>query len=142
MKLLSCVRLFATPWTVAHQALPSMGFSRQEYWSGLPFPSPSSYRRWRRWLWAGPQNQKVRLVVRRFEHALELPGGLIRILNAGPQPQNFWFWGLGWSHRICMSNKLSGDGDTLGPHYQPELSGKESNSKHRAWSVERKIKHH
>ena len=40
VKLLSCVRLFATPWTVAHQAPPSMGFSRQEYWSGLPFPSP------------------------------------------------------------------------------------------------------
>ena len=39
-KLLSRVRLFATPWTVAHQAPPSMGFSRQEYWSGLPFPSP------------------------------------------------------------------------------------------------------
>ena len=37
---LSCVRLFATPWTVAHQAPPSMGFSRQEHWSGLPFPSP------------------------------------------------------------------------------------------------------
>ena len=37
---LSCVWLFATPWTVAHQAPPSMGFSRQEYWSGLPFPSP------------------------------------------------------------------------------------------------------
>ena len=37
---LSHVRLFATPWTVAHQAPPSMGFSRQEYWSGLPFPSP------------------------------------------------------------------------------------------------------
>ena len=35
--LLSRVRLFVTPWTVAHQALPSMGFSRQEYWSGLPF---------------------------------------------------------------------------------------------------------
>ena len=34
------VRLFVTPWTVAHQAPPSMGFSRQEYWSGLPFPSP------------------------------------------------------------------------------------------------------
>ena len=34
------VRLFATPWTVAYQALPSMGFSRQECWSGLPFPSP------------------------------------------------------------------------------------------------------
>ena len=37
---LSCVRLFATPWTVARQAPPSMEFSRQEYWSGLPFPSP------------------------------------------------------------------------------------------------------
>ena len=37
---LSRVRLFATPWTVAHQALLSMGLSRQEYWSGLPFPSP------------------------------------------------------------------------------------------------------
>ena len=40
VKLLSRVRLFATPWTVAHHAPPSMGFSRQEYWSGLPFPSP------------------------------------------------------------------------------------------------------
>ena len=38
--LLSRVRLFATPWTVAYQAPPSMGFSRQECWSGLPFPSP------------------------------------------------------------------------------------------------------
>ena len=37
---LSCVRLFATPWTVACQAALSMGFSRQEYWSGLPFPTP------------------------------------------------------------------------------------------------------
>ena len=40
VKSLSCVRLFATPWTVARQAPPSMGFSKQEYWSGLPFPSP------------------------------------------------------------------------------------------------------
>ena len=40
VKSLSRVRLFAPPWTVAHQAPPSMGFSRQEYWSGLPFPSP------------------------------------------------------------------------------------------------------
>ena len=39
VKSLSCVRLFATPWTAAHQALPSMGFSRQEYQSELPFPS-------------------------------------------------------------------------------------------------------
>ena len=40
LKSLSGVWLFATPWTVAHQAPPSMGLSRQEYWSGLPFPSP------------------------------------------------------------------------------------------------------
>ena len=39
---LSCVRLFATPWTVACQAPLFMGFSRQEYWSGLPFPSPGN----------------------------------------------------------------------------------------------------
>ena len=40
MKSLSRVRLFVTPWTVAYQAPPSMGFSRQEYWNGVPFPSP------------------------------------------------------------------------------------------------------
>ena len=40
VKSLSRVQLFATPWTVAYQAPPSMGFSRQEYWSGLPLPSP------------------------------------------------------------------------------------------------------
>ena len=40
MKSLSRVQLFETPWTVAPQAPLSMGFSRQEYWSGLPFPSP------------------------------------------------------------------------------------------------------
>ena len=40
VKSLSRVRLFVTPWTVAYQASPSMGFSRQEYWSGFPFPSP------------------------------------------------------------------------------------------------------
>ena len=40
LKSLSRVRLFATPWTVAYKAPPSMEFSRQEYWSGLPFPSP------------------------------------------------------------------------------------------------------
>ena len=44
MKLLSCVQLIATPWTVAYQAPPSMGFSRHERWSGLPLPSPV-------WIW-------------------------------------------------------------------------------------------
>ena len=40
VKLLSRVRLFVIPWTVVHQVPLSVGFSRQEYWSGLPFPSP------------------------------------------------------------------------------------------------------
>ena len=40
VKSLSCVQLFATPWTVAYQASQSMGFSRQAYWNRLPFPSP------------------------------------------------------------------------------------------------------
>ena len=40
VKSLSHVQLFVTPWTVAYQAPPSMGLSKQEYWSGLPFPSP------------------------------------------------------------------------------------------------------
>ena len=39
VKSLSCVQLFVTPCTVVHQAPPSMAFSRQEYWNGLPFPS-------------------------------------------------------------------------------------------------------
>ena len=42
VKSLSCVQLFVTPWTLAYQAPPSMGFSRQEYWSGSPFPSPGN----------------------------------------------------------------------------------------------------
>ena len=41
VKSLSRVRLLATPWTAAYQAPPSMGFSRQEYWSGVPLPSPA-----------------------------------------------------------------------------------------------------
>ena len=41
VKSLSCVQLLATPWTVAYEAPPSMGFPRQEYWSGVPLPSPS-----------------------------------------------------------------------------------------------------
>ena len=43
VKSLNHARLFASPWTVAHQAPPSMEFSRQEYWSGLPFPFPGDH---------------------------------------------------------------------------------------------------
>ena len=40
MQLLSCVQFFATPWTVVRQAPLAMGFSKEEYWSGLPSPPP------------------------------------------------------------------------------------------------------
>ena len=56
VKSLSCVQLLATPWTAAYQAPPSMGFSRQEYWSGVPLPSPQWTWVWvnsRRWWWTG-----------------------------------------------------------------------------------------
>ena len=43
VKLLSCVRLLVTPWTAAHQAPPCRGFSRQEYWSGVPLPTPTIF---------------------------------------------------------------------------------------------------
>ena len=44
VKSLSCVWLLATPWTEAHQAPPSMGPSRQEYWSGVPLSSPRMFK--------------------------------------------------------------------------------------------------
>ena len=46
----SCVRLCATPYTAAHQVPPSLGFSRQEYWSGMPFPSPMHESK--KWKWS------------------------------------------------------------------------------------------
>ena len=54
----SRVRLYATPWTAAHQAPPSLGFFRQEHWSGLPFPSPmheSEKWKWSRSVVSDPQ---------------------------------------------------------------------------------------
>ena len=47
VKSLSCVQLFLTPWTTGCQAPLSMGLPRQEYWSGLPFPSPKKAKCWR-----------------------------------------------------------------------------------------------
>ena len=58
LKALSRVQLFATPWTAVHQAPPFMGFSRQQYWSGLPLPSPAC---------------EMSAIVRYFEHSLALP---------------------------------------------------------------------
>ena len=54
VKSLSHVRLLATPWTAAYQAPPSMGFSRQKYWSGVPLPSPTTQARCKNTSWCKP----------------------------------------------------------------------------------------
>ena len=74
VKLLSRVWLFATPWTAAYWAPPSMGFSRQEYWSGLPLPSPQLHICERKdwtfsiniitWVFLWPWASQVALVVK------------------------------------------------------------------------------
>ena len=69
VKSLSRVRFFATPWTVAHQAPPFMGFSRQEYWSGVPLPSPKIWLGQRKWgsikylVFVEDRNQSIRSYV-------------------------------------------------------------------------------
>ena len=72
---LSLVRLLATPWTAAHQASPSMGFSRQEYWSGSPMPSPSLS-------WAHPKFGGIRsfLFAVCFEHVFRLSLAQVHLL--------------------------------------------------------------
>ena len=69
VKSLSPVRLLATPWTAAYQALPPMGFSRQEYWSGVPLPSPRH--------WEYEANNIFRVIV-------------LTNLNNGPIAQKIW----------------------------------------------------
>ena len=55
VKLPSCVWLLETPWTAAHQAPPSMGLSKQEYWSGLPLPSPKDRLQIGKWICQYPK---------------------------------------------------------------------------------------
>ena len=78
--MLSCVRLFGISWTVVHQAPLSMGFSRPEYWSGYPFPSPGGL--------PNPGNQLVSPVstalTSRF-FTTEPPGKPFAISNEGKE---------------------------------------------------------
>ena len=88
MKSLSHVRLLATPWTAAYQAPPSMWFSRQEYWSGVPLPSPKKF-------WLSPYLYSANLVEWDRDYILQVssmhsqPSGLL---------QSFFWYLLGlWS---------------------------------------------
>ena len=70
------VRLCATPWTAAHQAPPSLGFSRQEHWGGLPFTSPmheSEKSKWSRWVVSNSQRPHE-LQPTRLLHPWDFPG--------------------------------------------------------------------
>ena len=64
VRSLSRVGLFTTPWTAAYQAPPSMGFSRQEYWSGVPLPSPRHSLR--------PWKNSIVLFLFNYPHTLDL----------------------------------------------------------------------
>ena len=67
VKSLGCVRLLATPWTAAHQAPPCMGFSRQEYWSGVPLPSLSGNHSPRLYLVAAAEETSSTSCLRSFQ---------------------------------------------------------------------------
>ena len=71
MKSLSRVQLLATPWTAAYQAPPSMGFSRQEYWSGVPLPSPTHSKRNTNYNYTEIQFSFIRLAkIKSLKHTL------------------------------------------------------------------------
>ena len=84
MKSLSHVRIFATPWTVAYQTPPSMGFSRQEYWSGLPFLSPG--------VLSNPRIEPVSPALQAATLTSEPPGKPSRIIYWSPQPLLFMYY--------------------------------------------------
>jgi len=76
----SRVRLCATPWTAAHQASPSLGFSRKEQWSGLPFPSPMHESE--KWKWS--RSVRVRLLATPWTAVYQAPPSM------GFSRQEYW----------------------------------------------------
>ena len=119
VKSLSRFRLLATPWTAAYQAPPSMGFSRQEYWSGVPLPSPrvlivtssptySFFRREVRWsgipislrafhilLWS-TQSKALAVSETKVDVFLEFPCFLYNPMNDGNLICGFCTWGYNY----------------------------------------------
>ena len=108
MKSLSRVRPSVIPWTAANQAPPSMGFSRQEYWSGVPLPSPVILLRWGSFQSssspAGPPSLKC-------SRAVGGPGWLWR-LRFRPQRTR---------HSTCKAPLLAHPSQLLEPHSRPAL---------------------
>ena len=84
VKSLSCVWLFATPWIVAYQAPPSLGFSRQEYRSGLPFPSPGDL--------PNPGIERGSPILQADTLPSEPPGRSNSVLWGLKEGRDSWFW--------------------------------------------------
>ena len=116
VKLLSPVWLLVTPWTAAYQARPSMGFSRQEYWSGLPLPSPKKaecwgidsfelwcWRRLLRVLWTARRSNQSFLKEISSEYSLE---GLMFKLNL--QYFGHLMWRTDSFEKTLMLGKIEG----------------------------------
>ena len=106
MKSLSRVRLFATPWTAAYQAPPSMGFSRQEYWSGVPLPSlHRALERIKYWKVPGyVLNAKQRRSQKRELRLTVGPGGWEGLPGGG----TFWEGSFGDYKSLRVSNSRLG----------------------------------
>ena len=86
VKLFSCVRFLATPWTAAYQAPPSMGFSRQEYWSGVPLPSPTDKHMQTYFLRCGPAS----LVTQTVKNLPAMQGTQVRSLGQQDPWRRIW----------------------------------------------------
>ena len=97
MCLLSHFRLFATAWTVACQASPSIGFSRQEYWSGLPFPPPGNVPH--------PEIEPVCLL--HLLHCRQILTGLCEFLTYFCMPSSLFIHSL-WGLLLLRSLKYPG----------------------------------
>ena len=106
----SRVRLCATPQMAAHQALPSLGFSRQEHWSGLPFPSPMHESE--KWKWS--RSVTVRLFMTPWTTAYQAPPSM------GFSRQEYWSGLPLPSPSICASIPISQF--TPPPPYTPLVS--------------------
>ena len=117
VKLLSRVQLFATSWTVTYRAPPSMGFSRQEYWSGLPFLSPGDlpnpgielgspeFRRFSIWTTREvPNVNKLWPNKRPLFTARETNRNTATIMNV--QTIKREAWKRSWEHRRVMSHSF------------------------------------
>ena len=124
VKVLSRIRLFATPWTAAHQAPPSMGFSRQKYWSGVPLPSPDKdFMRTQIHKWSLFISQATTAMCPTQTRKLQIDCSLFPYHHLGNH-NSFIHLLIGhlvlcqaWSLHVCACSVASVMSDSLWPHW-------------------------